>query len=148
MFTSLSLHNFRSYADYAVEFEPGVNIVVGPNGSGKTNLLEALYVISSGTSFRATDREMLRHGEDNFRLEAWYGDQQRIFSYRQQDQTVEKQFNLDGTKRARLSYTQRVPIVLFEPDHLRLLRESPSMRRDYLDSLLTRLQPDFAWLKH
>jgi DNA replication and repair protein RecF len=148
MYTSLRLHNFRSYADYAAEFNPGVNIVVGPNGSGKTNLLEALYAISAGGSFRAADRELVRHGAGGFRIEAWYGDQQRILSYKQNEEAIEKQFNLDGTKRARLTHEQRVPIVLFEPDHLRLLRESPSLRRDYLDSLLSRLQPDFAWLKH
>ncbi len=148
MYTSLRLHNFRSYADYAAEFEPGVNIIVGPNGSGKTNLLEALYAISTGGSFRAADRELIRHGTSGFRLEGWYGDQQRIFSYQTQEEAVEKQFSLDGTKRARLTHEQQVPVVLFEPDHLRLLRESPSMRREYLDSLLSRLQPDFAWLKH
>lgn len=149
MYSSIQLHNFRSYKDYAAEFEPGVNIIVGPNGSGKTNLLEALYAVSTGGSFRVADRELLSHGTNSFRLEAWYGDQQRILSYQlQDDQTVDKQFIIDGNKRVRLTHQQRVPIVLFDPDHLRLLRESPSLRREYLDNLLTRLQPDFAWLKH
>jgi DNA replication and repair protein RecF len=148
MYTSLQLANFRSYPEYAVEFEPGVNIIVGPNGSGKTNLLEALYVISTGSSFRAVDRDMLRHDEGWYRIEARYGDQQRILTYRNVDETIEKQFTLDGTKKARLTHQQRVPVVLFEPDHLRLLRESPTLRRDYLDNLLIRMQPDYAWLKH
>jgi DNA replication and repair protein RecF len=147
-YTSLQLQNFRSYADYAVEFEPGVNIVVGPNGSGKTNLLEALYVLSTGSSFRAADRELVRRGSEWFRIEGWYGEHQRILTYRLQAETVDKQFSLDGTKKARLTHVQRVPVVLFEPDHLRLLRESPALRRDYIDSLLTKLQPDFSWLKH
>jgi DNA replication and repair protein RecF len=145
---SLHLQHFRSYADYTVSFGDGVNIVVGPNGSGKTNLLEALHVLSIGSSFRGQDRDLVKRGQEWFRLEGVYDDQQRVLTYRQNEEVVEKLFTLDGTKRARLLHQQRVPIVLFEPDHLRLLRESPSKRRDYLDALLTKLQPDFAWLKH
>lgn len=147
-FHSLQLHHFRSYQDYVVEFAGGVNIIVGPNGSGKTNLLEALYVLSTGSSFRGADRDLLQHGQEWFRLEGLYGDQQRVLTYRQNDESTEKQFTLDGAKKARLTHPQRVPVVLFEPDHLRLLRESPAKRREYLDALLTRLHPDFAWLKH
>jgi DNA replication and repair protein RecF len=147
-YTAIKLHHFRSYQEYDVSFNAGVNIIVGPNGSGKTNLLEALYVLSSGGSFRGADRDLLRHGEEWFRLEGLFGEQQRVMTYRQLGETVEKQFVLDGTKKARLTHQQRVPVVLFEPDHLRLLRESPSKRREYLDTLLVKLHPDFSWLKH
>lgn len=146
---SLTLHNFRSYSEYSVEFEPGVNIIVGPNGSGKTNLLEALYVLSHGSSFRANDRDMIRHGSDWFRLEGLYDDSQRTLTCQlTPDGRIDKQCTLDGAKKARLTHAQRVPVVLFEPDHLRLLRASPSHRREYLDTLLAKLQPDFTWLKH
>jgi DNA replication and repair protein RecF len=147
-YTALKLHHFRSYGEYEVHFDAGVNIVVGPNGSGKTNLLEALYVLSTGSSFRAQDRDLLNHHEDWFRLEGLFGEEQRVMTYKHVGETVEKQFVLDGTKKARLTHQHRVPVVLFEPDHLRLLRESPSKRRDYLDALLTKLQPDYSWLKH
>lgn len=147
-FHTLQLFQFRSYQEYGVQFSDGVNIIVGPNGSGKTNLLEALYVISSGSSFRGQDRDLLRRGEEWFRVEGTYAEQQRIMTFRLQGDSVEKQFTLDGAKKARLTHQQRVPVVLFEPDHLRLLRESPSKRRDYLDTLLVRLQPDYSWLKH
>jgi DNA replication and repair protein RecF len=142
------LRHFRSYTDYVVEFDQGVNIVVGPNGSGKTNLLEALYVLSTGSSFRGQDRDLLKRGEEWFRLEGYVGDDQRVMTYRVSGETVEKQYVLDGTKRARLTHQQRVPVVLFEPDHLRLLRESPAKRRDFLDHLLIKLHPDISWTKH
>lgn len=146
---SITLHNFRSYQEYSVELAPGVNIIVGPNGSGKTNMLEALYVLSHGTSFRGTDRDMVRHDSPWFRLEGLYQDQQRVLTVELQPQAaIDKQFSLDGVKKARLTHTQRLPVVLFEPDHLRLLRESPSHRREYLDTLLSKIQPDFTWLKH
>lgn len=148
-YASLTLHHFRSYEDYSVEFSPAVNIIVGPNGSGKTNMLEALYVLSYGVSFRGSDRDMVARAGDWFRLEAAYGGLQRVLACQITPQGgIEKQFTIDGVKRARLTDALRVPVVLFEPEHLRLLRDSPSHRRDYLDSLLAKLQPDFTWLKH
>ncbi len=145
---SLRLQSFRSYVDYAVEFSPGVNIVVGPNGSGKTNLLEALFVLSTGSSFRGADRDLLQHSKEWFRLDGLWENQQRVMTYRVLNEKFEKQFVLDGAKKARLVHSQRVPVVLFEPDHLRLLRASPTLRREYIDSLAAKLQPDFTWLKH
>lgn len=127
----------------------GVTIVVGQNGSGKTNLLEALHVVSTGGSFRGSDRDLVLRNHDWFRIEATYGDQQRAVACKVDPQgKIEKQCMVDGVKKVRLSHAQRVPVVLFEPDHLRLLRESPSHRREYLDALLTKLQPDYQWLKH
>ena len=64
MIDSLRLQNFRSYSDESFEFEPSVNIVVGPNASGKTNLLEAVLVLSRGGSYRARDAELIRLGID------------------------------------------------------------------------------------
>lgn len=148
MFKSVELHNFRSYEKYAVEFSPGVTIIVGPNGSGKTNLLEALYVLSAGSSFRGVDRDMVRHNQPWLKIEGVYDDMKRTIIYKVQPEKLEKQFDIDGTKKARLTHNYKLPVVLFEPDHLRLLRSSPTGRRDFLDSLLARMQPDFTWTKH
>lgn len=143
-YKNLKLQGFRSYDSYAVTLKPGINIVVGPNGSGKTNVLEALYVISIGTSFRASDRDLVKHGADWFRIEATYDDDVRVLTYSLEDTQSPKHFNLDGVKRVRLGYQQKIPVVLFEPDHLRLLSGPPAARRDYLDGVLSRLQPDFS----
>lgn len=148
-FASLALHNFRSYSRYALKLGDGVNIVVGPNGSGKTNLLEAIYVLATGSTFRGAERDLVASGSDWFRLEAEWDDQRRVLTYQlRPGQQADKQFNIDGTKKVRLTHTHRIPVVLFEPGHLRLLTDSPSTRRTYLDSLLIGLQPDFSWLKH
>ena len=61
MIADIRLKNFRSYKDESFEFSPGVNIIVGPNASGKTNLLEALLVISKGSSYRARDNELIKY---------------------------------------------------------------------------------------
>lgn len=130
-------------------FGSRVNIIVGPNGSGKTNLLEALYVLSHGSSFRGADRDMVAHGREWFRLQGLCdGAERTLVCKLEHPGVIDKQFTLDGLKRARLTHNVRVPVVLFEPEHLRLLRDSPSQRRDYLDLLLTKLQPDYTWLKH
>src|SRR6266550_3300683 len=140
----LKLQGFRSYTNFDVTLGPGVTIIVGPNGSGKTNLLEALYVISTGSSFRVGDKDLVNHNAEWFRIQALYDDDTRILTYNPADTQSPKHFSLDGIKRTRLSYQQKIPVVLFEPDHLRLLSGPPSARRDYLDSVLGRLQPDFA----
>lgn len=141
MHSALWLHNFRSYQDYTVELSPGVNIIVGPNGSGKTNLLEALYVLSQGASFRVSDTNLVRYGADVLRIESQYGDQRRRLAI-QPEGLPTKQFTLNGVKRQRLSHAHRLPVVLFEPDEMRLLNGSPGRRRDYLDGLIARLWPD------
>jgi len=146
-YKSLTLKHFRSYGSHQVDLSPGVNIVVGPNGSGKTNLLEALHVISTGGSFRAIDRDMVQQGAEWFRVAAAYDDDARALTYSLVDTQSPKRFSLDGVKRTRLNYAQKIPIVLFEPDHLRLLSGPPSARRDYLDGVLARLQPDFTRTK-
>lgn len=149
MYTSLRLQQFRSYVDFTTPLTHGVTIIVGPNGSGKTNLLEAVHALSVGSSFRASDRDLLRHGVDWFKVEGTWVDQKRSLTYRvRQDTTAEKQYDFDGAKKARLTHNYSVPTVLFEPDHLRLFRASPAGRREYLDNLLAKLHPDFTWLKH
>lgn len=140
-YSSLLLKNFRSYADFTVDFSPSVNIVVGPNGSGKTNLLEAVYVLSYGSSFRVSDKELINYDSGWFKIQAMCNNQQRSLTYRT-DAKPAKQFKLDGVKRQRLMHAQRIPLVLFEPNELRLLNGSPQRRRDYLDTLVSRLWPD------
>jgi DNA replication and repair protein RecF len=140
-YTTLSLTQFRSYERAQVSLNAGVNIIVGPNGSGKTNLLEAIYVLSRGTSFRVADKDLIRDSEEWFRLEGAYDEQQRAVSY-QLERKPPKQFSLDGVKRHRLTYQQKVPLVLFEPNELRLLSGAPQRRRDYIDSISASLWPE------
>ena len=64
----LELTNFRSYDTARFELHPDVTLVVGPNASGKTNLLESLYVLAVTKSFRAKDRDLVRHEHDHFRI--------------------------------------------------------------------------------
>src|SRR3954462_11407479 len=95
MITGIRLQGFRSYADSSFEFDPGVNIVVGPNGSGKTNLLEAVMVLARGSSFRARDAELVRFDKSWARLDGNFQKQVRTVKLQFQDSAVLKSFEID-----------------------------------------------------
>jgi len=143
---SLRLQNFRSYADASFEFEPGVNIVVGPNASGKTNLLEAVLALARGSSFRARDAELVRFGKPWARLDGYFGKQARSLKLQISGDKTDKSFLLDDKPLRRLSLERTVPVVLFEPNHLQMITRGPEQRREFIDDLLERSQPGYKSL--
>lgn len=145
MFSRIRLQQFRSYNERDVELSPTVTVISGPNGSGKTNLLEALYVTSKGTSFRGADGELLQFAQPWWRIDAVLADEtKRSVSFDGEKQSGRKQFVIDDVKRQRLSYAQKLPVVLFEPNDLRLLDGSPARRRLFIDTLIAQSEPLYA----
>lgn len=145
MITSIRLQSFRSYKDDSFEFDPGVNIIVGPNASGKTNLLEAVMVLARGASYRARDNELVRFGKPWARLDGNFENQVRTVKITG-GASEGKSFIIDDKPFKRLSLERTVPVVLFEPNHLQLMTRGPQMRRDYFDELLERTEPHFKTL--
>jgi len=144
MISDLRLQQFRSYSDASFEFGNGVNIIVGPNGSGKTNLLEALLVLAHGSSYRVNDADLIQFEKDWLRLDAHLepGDSLRtvkLITNPRQSKTYE----LDGKMYQRLTLQHTLPVVLFEPNHLQLLHGAPDVRRNYLDDILEQTNPGF-----
>lgn len=146
MLSNIRLQNFRSYRDASFEFEPGINIIVGPNASGKTNLLEAVMVTMSGGSFRVRDIDLLRFGMDWARLDANLGSTKRSIKIQHDDDRIDKQYEVDNDKLRRLSLERTVPVVLFEPNHLQLISRGPDQRRQYFDEVLERIEPGYKSL--
>lgn len=140
--TDLRLQNFRSYSDSSFELGNCVNIIVGPNASGKTNLLEAILVISRGKSYRARDADLIRFGESWARLDANMPRYRRTVKLETND-TIKKTHIIDNQTFSRLSHQRSLPVILFEPNHLLLLDGSPERRREFLDELITQLVPGF-----
>jgi DNA replication and repair protein RecF len=144
MITDLRLQHFRSYSDDSFELSPGVNIIVGPNASGKTNLLEAVLLLARGSSYRAAGSELVQFGQPWARLDG--------HSDRSGQRTVKliaepdfsKTYELDGKPFQRLTLAHSLPVVLFEPNHLRLFGGGPERRREYLDDLLEQTVPGYA----
>lgn len=141
----ISLHHVRSYELFSASLDPHVTLILGDNGSGKTTLLEALYFLHRGTSFRGRDRDMIAHDQPSaeIRLEA-DDDTERRARLNVHGEKATKEFNVDGKKSLRLPAKDRLPVVLFEPDELRLLSSSPARRRQFLDDVLSRLYPSYA----
>src|SRR5579862_167182 len=141
MITSVRLQNFRSYKDDSFEFEPGVNIIVGPNASGKTNLLEGVMVLARGGSYRARDAELIQFNKSWARLDGNFEKQNRTAKIETIGGQTAKSFVIDDKPFKRLNLERTVPVVFFEPNHLQLITRGPEARRDYFDELLERSQP-------
>src|SRR5436305_5715368 len=146
----LELVDFRSYQHAIVEFEPGCSVLLGPNGVGKTNLLEALHYVSLLDSHRvALDAPLVRAGATSavIRSEIVHSGRSLL---------VELSLEPGRANRARLggAPTRRpreilgaLRMVLFAPEDLALIRGDPAERRRYLDDLLVARQPRYAGVR-
>lgn len=138
VFTDLRLQQYRSYGDSSFELGAGVNIVVGPNAAGKTNLLEAVMVGSVGKSYRARDVNLVQNDKDWARIDIHTSENVLRTVKLQADPSgkLQKNFEIDEKIYKRLPLAQRQPIVLFEPNDLQLIESEPSLRRNYFDDII------------
>lgn len=139
---TLTVQNFRVHQKRTVGFEPGVTLIVGANGSGKTSLLEAIYIALRGRSFKGTDETIRRTGDDWYRIDLEADDHLRIVKHQQTG--TSKLFEIDGKVHRRLTDRVKYPVVLFEPDDLRIVSGSPARRRDYLDTFIAQYDPHYS----
>ena len=148
--TRLALTDFRSYPELSLELGPGVTTFSGPNGEGKTNLVEAIgYLATLGSHRVATDAPLVRHGADRAVLRA-------AVTGAQGSTLVEIELNPGRANRVRLN---RAPMprprdilgalhtVLFAPEDLALVKGDPGERRRFLDELLTATAPRYAGVR-
>jgi DNA replication and repair protein RecF len=147
MIHSARLQHFRSYDDASFEFDNGVNIIVGPNASGKTNLLESLLVACSGGSWRGRDADLIQFRKKWARLDINGPQNERVVKLESSNDVTQKSITINKKPYKRLPQSQIIPTVLFEPNHLRLLNGPPELRREFIDGLRARLQPGFGALK-
>lgn len=139
---TLHVRNIRSHGEYSVDFSPEVTIITGANGSGKTSLLEAIYLSLRGTSFKGTDSDMLRHDGLWWKIDVILDTQQvRTIKFDPEKTASRKQFVIDSKTTARIPAKEKYPVVLFEPEDLRLLHGSPARRRQFIDRFISQLDP-------
>lgn len=138
----ITLYDFRSYTQKSLALDPGVTLIIGPNGSGKTNILEALYVLATTKSFRARDEALVRQGADVLRVVVDSSDGEYSFAYQKQP-TIAKKVTLDGAKKTLRGHVGSLPVVLFEPGDLQLLAGPPSARRAYIDTILCQTDQEY-----
>lgn len=143
----LYLRSFRNYEEQHLEFDPGVNLIVGQNAQGKTNLLEAIGFLGSGKSFRALkNAEMVRFSADFAELEGKLHAQER-------EQTIRwllfsgsrpRQLFRNGAKKKSAGELAGVlPTVLFCPEDLMILKTGAAQRRRFGDNALCALRPNY-----
>lgn len=146
--TSLTLQNFRSYGKKTFHFSSGTTLIAGQNAAGKTNALESIMMLATGKSFRAgIDREMIRWGSEIARIEG-----------KTDDTSVEivvtsgvvggkkvplKKFLINGVSRRLIDLVGSVRAVLFWPEDMEIITDSPSIRRRYLDTVLVQVDREY-----
>ena len=150
--TRLTLRNFRSYAAADVGFGPGLTVVTGRNGAGKTNLLEAVYFACTGRACRtANERELVRFGSGVTRLELTAAAERDTHTITVGYGTAapgakpEKRMTVDGAAVERLTDSRVRPLVsVFLPDRLELVTGAPALRRGHVDQVVAALWPSRA----
>ncbi|MBQ2643835.1 DNA replication and repair protein RecF [Candidatus Saccharibacteria bacterium] len=138
---SIKLFNFRNHTEYSLICEDETSLILGENGSGKTSVLEAIYILTRGKSFRATDPEILKRGTTFYRIEIEYNNgETSIATYDGNHKT----FLITDKKSRRLPKKNKYPVVLFQPSDLNLISHSPSRRRDYFDRIFSQFNENYA----
>ena len=143
-FDLLKVYNFRNYESLSLKFSPKLNIIYGKNGSGKTNVVEALYVLALTKSFRTKDDlNIIKKGEISTRIEA------KVITDSVNDYQIiinedGKKVKINNIQELKLSnYISNINIVLFQPDDQMLLKLAPSVRRKMINIEISQLNKEY-----
>ncbi len=144
---NLTLRDFRNYESLALDFAPGVNLIVGDNAQGKTNLLEAVAYLGTGRSFRAgRNAEMIRFHADFAELcgTVYSQERQQTLRYVLFPGAQPRRIWRNGAKKKTASELAGVmPCVLFCPEDLLILKSGAAARRHFADAALCDLRPNY-----
>lgn len=153
----LILQNFRSYDQKTFFFDEKLTYIVGPNTSGKSNLIESIFLLSSGKSYRAEkDSQIIKFGEKIARAKAVIGREDEaqieVLIAKEDDPTqppsdeiflLKKKYFLNGVLRSRIKFAWQLPSLLFVPSDLDIIDGSPSLRRRFLDNVLELVNEEY-----
>lgn len=138
---SIKLFNFRNHTEYSLDCQDKTSLILGENGSGKTSVLEAIYILTRGKSFRATDPEIIKRGTEFYRIEIEFTNgETSVATYDGNNKT----YLIMDKKSRRLPKKYKYPVVLFQPSDLNLISHSPSRRRDYFDRIFSQFDEKYS----
>lgn len=142
----IALNGFRNYEFESVEFAPGTNVISGRNAQGKTNLLEAVYMLSGGKSFRTRfDKELVGFDYSGAEIlaDVQSHDREQTISIVMRP-GLSKKITVNGVKKTASELSETVNTVLFCPDDLNLIKEGAAVRRRLLDNAICQIRPRYA----
>lgn len=143
---SLYLRGWRNYAETSVSFDPGINVISGHNAQGKTNLLEAVYMLTGGKSFRTRfERELIGFDSDYAEISAQInaGEREQRMSILLR-RGLKKEIKLNGVKKRGGELSETLKAVLFCPDDLNLIKDGAAARRRLMDMAISQLRPGYG----
>lgn len=139
---TLVLHNFRNYSRLQLSFDHHLNLFIGANAQGKTNLLEAMTFLGTGKSHRTRhEEEMVLWGADICSVAAnvgyLYGESTLKITYHATER--KKSFNVNGLTQKKSAFSGKLTTVIFTPEDLAIVKGSPSNRRKFLDEEISKV---------
>ena len=141
MVKSINLVNFRNFRKKTIDFSQKVTVIIGPNASGKTNMLESLFLLSTGKSFKAqVEEEMIGYNNDLARVE---GHELEAILTRGREDWPKKRLLVGGVPKRLIDFAGNFKVVLFGPWDMDLVTGSPSLRRRFLDSTLSQIDREY-----
>jgi DNA replication and repair protein RecF len=143
---TLQLVNFKNYSDARVDFSSKINVLVGKNGSGKTNLLDAIYYLAlTRSAVSGADNYCIRHGEQHFFLRGLFEQASRHNEITSAYQSGARKVFKEGVNEyQKLSdHIGKYPVVLIAPDDTDLVREGSEARRKFFDSIISQLDRSY-----
>lgn len=143
---NIILKNYRNYIDADVDFHEKVNIIIGDNAQGKTNLIEGIYISSMGKSFRTNrDNEIINFNKDfsSLKVLAWKDREPlEIDFFIRKD--GKKKIKKDGINLSKISQlADNILTVIFSPEDLKIVKEEPEKRRKFIDRELCQISPSY-----
>lgn len=141
----LKLLNFRNYEKLDLTFSPNYNIIYGNNGGGKTNLVESIYVLALTKSFRGSvDKILIMNNKDVSRIDGYIVSNELTTKYRIILKENGKKVKINENNIIKLSdYISKISVVLFNPDDLRFIKDSPSVRRKAINVDISQLNNSY-----
>ena len=146
---SITLTNYKSFSAKTVDFDPKINCFIGPNGIGKSNVLDAIYHLSFGKSyFNPISSQNIKHGEDFFAIKGSYKNESKeevvIINFKKNDKKVIKRNNKKYEKFS--DHIGFIPLVIISPSDRNLIAEGSDIRRKFIDSVIS--QSDKKYLEN
>jgi len=149
--TKVQLTNFRNFKKKTIDFSQEVTVIVGPNASGKTNILESLFLLSSGKSFKAQiEEEMIDYNNDLARITGKVSSMQNVESStleailtRGTEDWPRKKLLINGVPKRLIDFAGNFKTVLFGPWDMDLVTGPPPLRRKFLDTVLSQVDREY-----